>query len=81
MTVGWRALTGSTMAYPSVYGAFSLGMSLPIDRVDAALTAGSFCVAIVAVIVTWVVGAKKLLQMAASVFVSSSLAIVLLLIL
>lgn len=79
MSTGWRVLMGSTMVYPSVQGAVALGMSLPINRIDAALTAGSFGCVIAVMIVSWVAGAKQLLQMMAGVFVPSTLLIALLL--
>lgn len=79
MSVGWRMLMGSTLAYPSVQGAVSLGMSLPINRIDAALTAGAFGWVIAAIILSWVAGAQKILHMLAGVFVPSTLLIVLLL--
>ena len=79
MSIGWRVLMGSAMAYPIVQGAVSLGMSLPINRIDAALTAGAFGWVVAVMILSWVAGAKKILRMVAGVFVPSTLLIALLL--
>lgn len=81
MSLGWRVFTGSTIAYPGVWSAIALGLALPINRIDAALTAGAFGFVVLALIVSWIADAKKSLRLIASVFLPGTLAIALLMIL
>lgn len=79
MTIGWRVLTGSALAYPGVQGAVLFGLALPVDYVNAALTAGSFGFLMVVALVSWMAGAQKMLQILASVFLPGVLLTALLL--
>lgn len=81
MSIGWRVFTGSTIAYPSMWSAISLGLSLPINRIDATLTAAAFAFVMAAAIVSWIVNANKILQILGAAFLPGTLAIALLLIL
>ncbi len=80
MSIGWRAITGSLVAYPGIQGAISLGLSLPMNRIDAALTAGTLGFIATAMIVSWIIDATKTLTMLAAAFLPGVAATVLLLI-
>lgn len=79
VTIGWRVLTASALAYPVVQGAVLFGLALPIDHANAALTGGSLGLLMVVALVSWIAGAQKILQILASLFLPGALLTALLL--
>jgi hypothetical protein len=69
MRIEGRALAGVVAAYPAVNGAVTLALSLPINRIDAMLTAASFVFVVFVGITTWIAGATKMLRLFAGIFV------------
>lgn len=63
MHISPRPLLGTLAACPAAYGAALLGLALPIDRVDAALSATMFALLIFAMVVSWAAGAHKALRL------------------
>lgn len=80
MSIGWRALAGSLVAYPGIQWVISPGLSLPINRIDAMLTAGTLGFFATALIVSWIIDTTKMLTMLTAAFLPGVIATVLLLI-
>lgn len=72
MSIPQRTLIGAIAACPASYGAVLLGLALPIDRVDATLTAALFGLLVFIGVICWAAGAHKFLQLLASTLLPAS---------
>jgi hypothetical protein len=72
MRIRPRVLIGALAAGPAAYAAALLGLALPINYIDAALTAGLFGLLIFVVVVSWAAGANKFLQLLMSTLMPAS---------
>ncbi|MET0380241.1 MAG: hypothetical protein ABW049_14715 [Spongiibacteraceae bacterium] len=72
MSIQQRTLIGAIAACPAAYGAALLGLALPINRIDATLTAGLFGLLVFVAVVCWAAGAHKFLQLLASTLLPAS---------
>lgn len=78
MRISPRVTTALIATCPAAYGAFLLGLALPLDRTDAALTACLLGLLAFVAMLGWACGAYRFLRLLAATLLPTGVATILL---